>query len=311
MKSELKAVFVIGCQRSGTTLLGSLLGKLPKAIVTPESRFFSQNLSESSEASASFDATGFTSTIRKHPRFAVWGLEPLSKSALDRLVGSTRPSETITTLVDEYASRHGQNDWDVWIDHTPENVRYAATLSRELPDVQFVHLVRDGRAVANSVLRLPWGPVDAEEAAIWWALRVGYGLAVEQAYPTITRRIRYEDLVRDPDSVVTTLAEFIGLEPGFAPNQKFLVPRFSRRQHSLVKQDPKAERIDAWRSEMTKTAIGEFERTTYDLLPYLGYAPAIEGKKGWSSTERLVRRVIRPAKHARSQILDRLRRPKA
>ena len=64
---------------------------------------------------------------------------------------------------------------------TPSAALKGNTLYRMFPEMKLLHLVRDGRDVACSVLRMPWGPNDLDSALDWWARRLEQGFAATPA----------------------------------------------------------------------------------------------------------------------------------
>jgi len=194
----------------------------------------------------------------------------------------------VLEIVDLYALEHDRASWHYWIDHTPENVRYGSTLASEFPNAKFIHIVRDGRAVANSVLGLEWGPTTAREAADWWTQRVGFGLALESHLGSRSLRVRYEDLVENQERVLKDILAFVD-PPQSALSQRehgFDIPEYTKRQHQLVNRDAVASRSEAWRTELDIYDISAFEDRCWDFLTYLGY-------------ERITDKRIRPGKKAR------------
>lgn len=115
----------------------------------------------------------------------------------------------------------------------------ARLLHEVFPQARFVHVVRDGRAVANSALQMDWwpgyrgptewmfGPISAEHEAEWvasersfavlagleWKLLMdAYTIAHAAIPPAQWMTLRYEDLVADPETVVSSVAEFARLD---------------------------------------------------------------------------------------------------
>jgi hypothetical protein len=68
-------------------------------------------------------------------------------------------------LVRPYAGKVGAPSW---VEMTPPNAKSMHLLSRMLPTAKFVHMIRDGRDVASSVVRRWWGPNDLPTAIKWW-----------------------------------------------------------------------------------------------------------------------------------------------
>jgi hypothetical protein len=160
------------------------------------------------------------------------------------------------------------------VDHTPGNVQHMARLARLMPDLRFVHLIRDGRAVAASQIPLDWGSNDVYEAARLWMSKVGLGLAACSALGPRAITVRFEDLVTDPEATLKGLCEFLQIpfDHGMVGRRDFQVPGYSRDQHALVGTAPDETRIDRWRHDLSATQIEAFEFLTGDMLDYLGYS---------------------------------------
>jgi hypothetical protein len=171
----------------------------------------------------------------------------------------------------------------VWIDHTPKNALYTATLFRTFPEAKMIHIVRDGRAVAASILPLDWGPNEIEPAARFWAGRLAYGLIAESCWPDKVFRVHYEDLVQGPEVTLQKLCTVLDLTYDPAMNQTagFQVPQYTAQQHALIGQVPDRSRVSGWEKQLTPRQVEIFEYTTGDLLEMLGYRPkfGLQAKK--------------------------------
>jgi len=211
--------------------------------------------------------------IRIHWRFKLWGIDVDPSQAP---TGSY--VELLDWLVEVYARQRGMAG-AIWIDHTPENVNYAAVLLELFPRARVVHIVRDGRAVANSILPLDWGPNTIVEAAPWWQANVREGLALEGLLPREQIvRVKYEDLVRAPEETVRRLCRELDLayEPRMLRADGFQPPGYTASQHELIGRRPDPERATRWKKTLAPRQVEMFESLAGDLLGQLGY-PLIYG----------------------------------
>jgi hypothetical protein len=265
-------VFVIACSRSGTTLLGDLLGAHSDCAVIPEAHFVI-NAYRYFLADGSPDALHRAwARIRADRRYRIWGLD-ISGGALPDAGVSTYDS-LIHSLVRRYAATRGKSRFTCWVDHTPMNVKYAASLDALFPGARFIHLVRDGRAVTASLLNLDWGRNTVPACAALWTSRVGYGLAAEAFLgPDRTLRVRYEDLLDDPPATLQRVCAFLRLpyQESMVLGGGFQVPGYTASQHALVGRPPDRTRAGAWRQKLTPRQVEIFEHLTCDYLTYLGY----------------------------------------
>lgn len=266
-----KAIFIGGCERSGTTLLGAMLGAHTGCICTPESQFKIRAIQTLGWDHTNASTPAALDTIREHWRFQVWNID----------VDPIPPGHSVESyadllywLVGQYGQRLGKTTATTWVDHTPHNVRFATTLGKIFPDLKLVHIVRDGRAVANSIIPLDWGPNTVIKAAPWWAEKLAYGLAVETIWPEhrITR-VRYEDLVQSPEATLRQLCAFLQIDyqPQMVEATGFQRPAYTESQHALIGRGPDPSRVAAWKRRLTPRQIECFEYLTRDLLRYLGY----------------------------------------
>lgn len=106
------------------------------------------------------------------------------------------------------------------------------------PDARFIHVVRDGRAVASSLLQMDWwkgaagpegwgfGPLPEPYAAEWdasgrsfallagleWKVLIDASEAARQTVPASNwLEVRYEDVVADPETGFRKMLEFLDL----------------------------------------------------------------------------------------------------
>ena len=273
-----EAVFVGGCPRSGTTLLASLLGALPGCVVTPESQFKHSPLRQLQQQPAvPLSGPGLRRQLSAHLRFRHWDVSLEPGDPAERL-GPAELRQLLLALVRRFAER--QAPWPAsltWIDHTPQNIEAGLALAQLFPDCRLIHLVRDPRAVAASLLPLDWGPHSPDGVAALWTQRLAHGLALEEALPDRIRRVRYEDLCREPERTLAQLAGWLGLalpvaDQPLRPVSDFL-PAYTVHQHGLIGSPPRADRIEAWRSQLPPWQQRRLESRLGELMTLAGYLP--------------------------------------
>lgn len=276
----MKPIFIGGCPRSGTTLLGALLGAHSRCVCVPEMPFKIYPLHRAEWEPGGLSRAEFADLLQHHSYFQNWGIPARA------LAGRAGPAKqftyraAVTELVGRYAAAVEQPESDVWVDHTPENVLHVGTLLEQFPDAVFLHIVRDGRGVAASLLPLRWSVNSVFGAAAVWAEHLGYGLAAEAAQPARVHRVGYEELVREPKRVLARICEFAGLpvEEQLGTQTRFRVPPATRHQHPLVSRPPDPTRADAWRNTLSQRQIEIFESIAGDLLAHLGYPLVFAGR---------------------------------
>ena len=274
-EGHLRPIFICGCDRSGTTMLGSMLGAVPNAVVTPESQFVTQLMPESTSALSSQEVEELCKSFVQNWRLKIWRIKNLEQQ-LKQTTGQT--ATTYRGLIDRivriYGSQHGNDAPQVWVDHTPNHIRHAARLLKFFPDATIVHLTRDGRGVAASVIPLGWGPNTVVKAAEWWALKVCSGAAVEQRFGSKrVVRVKYEDILSKPAVTLKSLSNTlrISYDPAMLDGGGFDVPDYTMSDHKLVGKQLNADRINDWQTRLTPREIELFEFYSGDILDYFDY----------------------------------------
>jgi hypothetical protein len=202
--------FVIGNDRSGTTLLRLILDRSQEAAVPPESMFLLDfapvrrrgGLDDPAAAAA------FVQQVWRHPRVRSWGLDGDSPPVPPGLGHAEAYRFAVESPFRAYARSQGKERFG---DKTPAYLHAVDELLAVWPDAQIVVLVRDARDVALSVVPLPFGPNNAWAAGRWWARGVRRGLEAERRHPEQVLTVRYEQLVADPDAQVRWVCTRLGL----------------------------------------------------------------------------------------------------
>jgi hypothetical protein len=306
-------IFVGGCPRSGTTLLGAMLGTHKNVVCPPEAPIIAVQAfgCRAGELPAGV-ARQVHRAIQADYKFRYWALEQEELDACST-AASTCYDQVVETYIRAFGRRHNRADARFWVEHSPTNIMYAHRLHDAFPDARFIHLLRDGRAVAASILPLTWGPNTIMEAAHQWAGYIGHGLSAEQFLPeSQIRRVTYEDLVTRPGDVLSDLCSFLGLnfDPEMTLAKGLEVPVYTRDQHALVGKRVDRTRSDRWRAVLSARQIEIFEALTGDLLPNLSYELACVESRGPTFLEKMTMQFqerIRQASHALTVPLRRRR----
>jgi hypothetical protein len=254
-------------------MLGAMVGSHTQCICVPESQFIDHLLAREDVDPAVVQPARLLGLIDADPRYRLlWGPTLAAASLNPSELGSTF-AQVLAALVRAYAQRMEKQSVSVWVDHTPTNFRRSVTMLRLFPEVRFIHLVRDGRAVAASLLPLDWGPNNVMHAAEFWMARCAAGLGGELELADRVLRVRYEDLVTDPEAILRRIAAFAGLEyePAMALGAGHRPSRYNERQHRLVGQAPDPSRASRWQESLTAREIEIFEAEAGEFLEMLGY----------------------------------------
>lgn len=287
-----------------------MLGGHPDIVCIPEGQFIADLLPRRGSGNR-VDPFRVIADIEAHWRFQIWdfAIDP-SRPGLDAIEPTYRA--TIEWLIRAYAAAHGRSGAHVWVDHQPGHLLHLWKLLQHFPDAKVVHIIRDGRAVAASLLPLDWGPNEIYAAARFWQNRVALGYAAASFLtPEQLCHLRYEDLLRNPEGEMRRLAAFLGIDyhPSLCESTGLQVPTFTKSQHALVGQPPKTDRITAWQRSLSKRQIEIFERLNAGFLQQLGYElVSTPGSRKFGWWEKAILIFKDQVKKARNRILFDLRR---
>jgi hypothetical protein len=266
--------FFVGATRSGTTLARAMFDSHPEMAIPWESYFIMQLARRRGDYERDeFDVDRFLADLRRTP-FPRWGLD---EGEVRHGLLEARPAgfgDAVRALFAAYARSRGKARYG---DKTPDYVYDLPTLASLLPETRFVHVIRDGRDVALSLLDVSWGPGTVEDAALLWKEAVSAGRAAGASLgPTRYKELRYERLVLDTTGTLRELCSFVELE--FSPvmlryferADEIIAPDFFPEYHRRIALPPTPALRD-WRREMSRGDQRCFEGVAGDLLAELSY----------------------------------------
>ncbi|MGH2674589.1 MAG: sulfotransferase [Actinomycetota bacterium] len=279
--------FIVGCSRSGKSLLKAMLDAHPGMAVAMESHF----VAGMAQRRRRYEGRhGFRREVFLRDLVAGSDLQPLGLGRDDvRLLADrgllTDLPQAIRELFALYAGRRGK--WR-YGNRTGVHVMSMPWIASLLPEAKFLHVIRDGRDVALALARASFGPSTLVGASMRWRRRVRRGRADGEALgPSRYREIRYEDLVTDPEDVVRSVCEFIRLD--YDPRmlryhdhpQEIGGIDLDDPDYRDLRQRPTAGLQD-WRKEMDEENLAVFNVVAGKTLERLGY-PA-SGRPSRAST---------------------------
>jgi hypothetical protein len=201
--------FVVGCPRSGTTLLSVLLDRHSRVCVPPETNFFD----EVAPALGDRDEARLLDVLRGWARMPELGLEPAD--VVRRVAGRAwTPGDVLAAVLDLCARTRGRPRAG---EKTPRHLLHVPTILQQLPHTRVVCVLRDGRETALSLHAMPWWPHGLAAAAELWKERFALAQHFERAYRDRFTIVRYEDLVSHPEAMLSAVMTYLG--ETFEPTQ--------------------------------------------------------------------------------------------
>jgi len=163
----MKNLFILGSPRSGTTFLASLLK--PTEYGSPfETQLilkYHNKLKHYGDFTQLSNLTKLINDICNERAISQWGAKFNPEVVKSDLGGKFTYSELIDYLFIQLMKKKGKS---MWGDKTPHYILKLNQLINLYPNAKYLYIVRDGRDVALSLLKKPWGPNNIYKCAEQW-----------------------------------------------------------------------------------------------------------------------------------------------
>jgi hypothetical protein len=273
-----RPVFLIGCARSGTSILGEALAAHPQVDYL-------------------FEASAIWNELvppRGDHRLTARDAAPEAARAIILALAKSRDALPRTGADD---AKEGNATDRILLEKNPKHVIRIPFLRALFPQARFIHIIRDGRDTAASLMfrnRGPnWGHL---ETPGWRELLERYPTAnhVRCAHqwrdsvliaradardlpPGSYREVRYEGLLEDAAGTIGSLLEFLALAPNagvdaFLPKiQDATEGSYHAKRQVRHYVENHSRRVGRWRENLADAQVAEVEAVEGDLLRDLGY----------------------------------------
>lgn len=241
-------VFLLGAERSGTTLLRLMLDGHPQLAWPCE---FDFALDWPAARPREWpDLIDYWSALAESPQArqlrllirAELDFPQLVRSLLDQL--RTRTHKPTLGVA---AHGHFERILELW------------------PDARFIYLVRDGRDVARSLVASGRAGNVWAAASVWRDAERGWRRLCAELPAERHIELRYEELVREPQRELSRVCSFLGV--AYSPA---LLDYPARTTHA----GPDANRPERWREQLTARELAWLERAIGRELRERAYAPS-------------------------------------
>jgi hypothetical protein len=265
--------FLIGAQRSGTTLVRLILNAHSQVAIPEEGTFFMPLLKKKylGREFSGPSLKSLTGYLEHNPQFKLWGgryddyFQELSERKKITL------GQLISDIYTVYSHGEGKQ---LWGDKTPSFFRKIDILAALFPEGKFVHIVRDGRDVFNSWRKMDPSKDNAPLVALDWSYKLRtIERSLEKMSPENHTTIRYEDLLENPENQVKSLCSFLAIEYQESMLDFYQTSsRYIGQHHSaLIFQPLNKENRYKWKQKLTRREIDAFTRVAHRCLRKYGY----------------------------------------
>jgi hypothetical protein len=266
----MKKFFIVGCPRSGTTMVQQALNRHSAIAIPPETKYF-------------------FSFLGHGKRHQLKHIERINKDLnidLKLPEGGVRSDETgwafFEEMANQYVNRLNKRGVCCFGEKTPEHTGHLSRIRQLFPDAKIIVLARDGRDVALSLSKTPWMCCGLYVGFVVWLYYQRLLMQARQSgFPNL-HFVRYEDIVANPEKEFASILNFLELpyEPLVAEgsgNCEGIPPReLLWKANALNKIS--TDRVGSFRTELSRAQIAILERLGQRTLSTFGYQLLTDGK---------------------------------
>ena len=271
-----KRIFIVGCPRSGTTFLQSLLAAHPKLTSYPETHFWDYTIPKKKRYRLPKVYTiREKKLIREFLQKYDFSLEAMA--GMKPLYFSYKSwSKALMEVLDNLTS----DEFDGWIEKTPRHIYSVPFITAADSNARFIHIIREARDVVASLYQVTheypehWnGPKDIDDCIQKWKE------FIDESHKYLDQPrhsfVRYEELLERKEEITAELCEFIGLEyssemlQDYTDEAEKLVNQNEKWKESNIKGRDKTDKFTTLFSTEEQEYIKE--RTKHvSLAPFSG-----------------------------------------
>ncbi len=287
-------VFICGHPKSGTTLLLSILDNHPQLVVYPDETFFFRgfepvlhklDLEEKVSLAGRYllhyfeetqdrplDLEGIPGEYHLHVAYAQMCLR---LSTMIESQGFRHDGDLLAAAILSFGERFGliSKESRYWVEKTPYNELFAAQIFEWWPQAKCIQVVREPRDIYASYHR-KHPALQPEKFTHRWKASLQAGVDNRSRYGYDHYLIlRYEDLVQEPEAVITKITEFLNIDnhPALQVPTRHGVPWEGNSMFSDRFKGISAKPKGRWKTELPALHMAVIELMAGSLMREFDY----------------------------------------
>ncbi len=275
-------IFIVGANRSGTTLLRLILNAHPNIGIPEEIIYFGSFMAGvpiEKWRSPGLSEEAYQAFVINFIEEKCQVLDDIDHHAVCAQVLASKKRDfchPYKTVLEAWAGAHGKQRWG---EKTPGNLFYADILLQMFPDAKFIHLIRDPRAGVSSMMKTDFFPDDIAFNAMSRRKFMRKGRAIlEKSVPTAQRLLlRYEDIVTEPEVTIRAICNFIGetFEPAmlsfYKDSSRYMKEDAASSFNKAATKPISAAMLDKWKKQLAPADVAMIESICRVEMREFGY----------------------------------------
>lgn len=266
MNKITKRIMIVGCPRSGTTLLQGLLSAHPDITSFVESHFFDFGVRNPRSLGYYYIAKNAPRLIEKFLNYTQASNElkekifnGMPKQPTAPGIGVKKWAKYFISIFDEIAIERGRS---LWVEKTPDHLNRIELINKYIPDMQFIHIFRDGGDTIASLFNasIQWKKnYTIDQCINYWNQAIMK--TIERKIISTDIFIYYKKLVENPDLVICNIFHKLNLSGDFN-----LIQNFKESIETIISVDETWKRKNLKSIEYQSTFDSTFSKKQQEYI---------------------------------------------
>lgn len=267
-----KPIFIVGCQRSGTTLLRLILNAHSCIAIPEEARFLApllkyKNIDKNYKGAELLTLRNY---LKNNKQFALWNFDSFGFFAKLDSLESISLRDLIDLMFSSYCAYENKTIWgdkSLFFGSVP-------ILHRLFPDARFIHIIRDGRDVFDSWRKIDKTKSNPAVISLDWAYKEkSINTAFDKLPDDKKLSVKYEDLINSPGQMIKKLCNFLEIpfEHNMLEFYKSSKKYIGGHHSGLIFNKINSDNSMKWKKALTESEIRIFTCLSRGLLRKYGY----------------------------------------
>lgn len=273
--------FIVGRERSGTTLLQMLLDNHPSVVMPTESPFIKHLYRKYAKRDTWSEKIilEFYKDLLDEPYLSLWDIDREKlKASLLALGEKASFASLCKTVYLHSLSAKGKHNVQLIGDKNPQYSLFIPQLIGVFPNAKFIFITRDHRDQVMSMMKVNFEKKIVASLAYRWKHFNREIDKCRKKYPGQFYSLKYEDLVQRPQEQLKAITQFLGIGYTDAMLDSSSRASFYVSSNALVRDHHKSllkpidpGMIERWKEEMSEDDVRMTDHVVGDAAEQFGY----------------------------------------